>query len=153
MTGVMRLVRSMAWLYWCFIWLQHSSLWRKGHLMEEFQLPYILAYQPHPQINRSRKFSHIPWIKGNSRTSRKSINLFTGDDPARSINHKILIFTNKCNERQFYCSKPKKSSSEGSSSISTVDRRRCHLHLLHLCHGCRRERVCENFVPLGILRV
>ena len=29
---------------------------------------------------------------------------------------------------KFYCSKPKKSSSleEGSSSISTVDRRRCH---------------------------
>ena len=63
-------------------------------------------------------------------------------------------------------SKPKKSSSleKGSSCTSTVDRRRCHLHL---CHGCRRDHLsrechflfrqgyssCENFVPLGMLRV
>ena len=103
-------------------------------------------YRIYSLISGSTNFSHIPRIKGNSRTSRKSIDLFTGDDPARSINHKILIFTNKCNERQFYCSKPKKSSSseEGSSSVRTVDCRRCHL--LHLCHGCRRV---EHWNKLG----
>jgi len=93
-------------------------------------------------------FSHIPRINGNSRISRRSIDLFTGEDPARSINHKTLSFTGKCNESQFYCSKPKKfsSSEEGSSSISTVDRRRCHL--LHVCHGCCRKhlsRECHLF--------
>jgi len=111
-----------------------------------------IDYSIYSLICRSRNFSHIPRIKGNSRISRKSIDLFTGEDPARSINNKILIFTGKWNESQFHYSKPKKSSSseEGSSSVSTADRRRC---LLHLCHGCRRERTCENFVPLGMLRV
>ena len=49
-----------------------------------------------------------------------AIDLFTGEDSARSINHKTLIFTGKCNESPFYCSKPKKSSSseEESSSVS-----------------------------------
>ena len=113
----------------------------------------------------SRNFSHIPKIKGNSRIRRRSIDFFTGEGPAWSINHKVLNFTGKCNESQFYCTKPKKSSTEeGSSSISTVDRRRCHLHLLHLCHGCTsvqrmsssvpsRLLLIENFVPLGMLRI
>ena len=109
-------------------------------------------------ISRSRNFSHTPRIKGNSRISRRSIDFFAGEDPARSINHKMLIFTGKCNESQFYCSKPKKSSSseEGSSSISTIERRRCHLHLLHMRHGRGREhlsRECHHLVPLGMLRV
>ena len=84
----------------------------------------ILPYYLHPQMSRSRTFSHIPRIKGNSPINCRPIDLSTGKDPVWSINHKILIFIGKCNESQIYCSKPKKSSSseEGSSSISTVDR-------------------------------
>ena len=45
-------------------------------------LPYIPAYYPLPQIRRSRNFSHIRRIKSNSGISRRSIDLFTGEDPA-----------------------------------------------------------------------
>ena len=54
--------------------------------------------------------------------SRRSIDLFTSEDPAQSMNHKYMIFTGKCNESLFYCLKPKKSSlsKKRSSSISML---------------------------------
>ena len=69
------------------------------------------------------------------------------------------MFTDKCKESQFYCSKPTTSSSleEGSLSVITVNRRKC---LLHLCHGCRHEHLSresvrsrENFVPRYVARI
>ena len=68
------------------------------------------------QISRNRNFSLRSRIKSNSRKSRRSIDLFTGEDPVRSINYKVLIFTDACNESQTYCLKPKKSSSSEESS-------------------------------------
>ena len=109
-------------------------------------VPYILAYYPLPQINRSRNFSHIRRIKGNLGISRRSIDLFTGDDTARSINHKTLIFTGKCNESPFYCSKSKKSSSseEESSSIS-----RC----VRFYVACISRRQNTGHIPCKKLRL
>jgi len=75
------------------------------------------CYRMYSLTSRSRNFSHISRIKDNSRISRRSTDLFTSEDPMRSINHKILIFTGKCNKSQFCCSKPKKSSSNWKKEV------------------------------------